>query len=65
MKKNELEYKNCKRLFEAVRKRSKKLHISKLIQRYKNNIKETWEVIKKCIGKKNYSHENFSKTSNK
>ena len=64
--KNELEYKNYKHLFEAVKKRSKKLHFSKLILRYKNNIKKTWEVIKECIGKKKYGHENFpKKTSNK
>ena len=37
--KNELEYKNCKHLFEAVKKRSKKLYFSKLILRYKNNLK--------------------------
>ena len=38
--KNELEYKNYKHLFEAVKKRSKKLHFSKLILRYKNNVKK-------------------------
>ena len=65
-KRNELEYKNCKHVFESVKKRSKKLHFSKLILRYKNNIKKTWEVIKECIGKKKYGHENFpKKTSNK
>ena len=35
-KKNELEYKNYKHLFEAVKKHSKKLHFYKLILRYKN-----------------------------
>ena len=50
--KNELEYKNYKHLFEAVRKRSKKLHFSKLILRYKNNLQKMWEVIKEYIGKK-------------
>ena len=39
--KNKLEYKIHKYLFEAVKKRSKKLHFSKLILRYKNNIKKT------------------------
>ena len=61
MKNNELEYKNYKHLFEVVKKRSKILHFSKLILRYKNNIKETCKVVKKCIGKKKYSHENFPK----
>ena len=59
--KNELEYKNYKLLFEAVRKRSKKLHFCKLILRYKNNLKKMWEVIKEYIGKKKCSHENFPK----
>ena len=64
--KNELEHENYKHHFEAVKKCSKKLHFSKLILRYKNNIKKTWEVIKECIWKKKYNHENFAKkTSNK
>ena len=58
-KKNELEYENYKHLFEAVKKRPKKLHFSELILRYKNNIKKTWKVIKERIGKKKYGHENF------
>ena len=53
--KSELEYKNYKNLFETIKKRSKKLHYSKLIIKYKENIKKTWSVIKEAIGKeKNY-----------
>ena len=49
--KSELEYKNYKNLFETIKKRSKKLHYSKLIIKYKENIKKTWSVIKEAIGK--------------
>ena len=38
--KNEVEYKNYKHLFEAVKKCSKKLNFSKLILRFKNNVKK-------------------------
>ena len=44
--KNELEYKTYKKLFESIKKRSKKLHFSNLILKYEHNIKKTWEVIK-------------------
>ena len=37
--KSELEYKNYKNLFKTIKKRSKKLHYSKLIIKYKENIK--------------------------
>ena len=39
-KQNELEYKSYKHLFESIRKRFKKLHFSKLILKYKNNIRK-------------------------
>ena len=39
--KNELEYKTYKKLFESIKKRSKKLHFSNLILKYKHNIKKT------------------------
>lgn len=40
-KQNKLEYKSYKYLFESIKKRSRKLHISKLILKYKNNIRKT------------------------
>ena len=43
--------KNYKKLFEAIKKRSKKNHFSILILTFKNNIKKTWEIIKDSIGK--------------
>ena len=56
---NENEYKNYKRLFETIKKRSKKLHFSKLIVKYKDNIKKTWSVIKEVIGKEKIQQQNF------
>ena len=57
--KNESEYKNYKKLFESVKKRSKKLHFSRLILKYQNNIKKTWNVIKDAIGKNNSTQSSF------
>ena len=50
--KSELEYKIYKNSFETMKKRSNKLHYSKLIIKYKENIKKRWSVIKEAIGKK-------------
>ena len=52
--KTKKEYKDYKKLFESIKKRSKKLYFSKLILKYKNNIKKTWQVIKEAIGKEKY-----------
>ena len=49
--KSELEYKNYKNLFGKIKKRSKKLHYSKLIIEYSKNVKKPWSVIKEAIGK--------------
>ena len=54
-RRNELEYKNYKTLFEVVKTRSKKSYLSKLTIKYKDNIKKTLEVIKKSIGKEKCS----------
>ena len=56
-----MEYKNYKKLFESIKKRSKKLYFSNLIVKYKNNIKKTWEVIRESIGKGKCNHQNFPK----
>ena len=42
--------KNYKKIFESVKKRSKELHFSRIILKYQNNIKMTWNVIKDAIG---------------
>ena len=60
-KRNEDEYKNYQRLFETIKKRSKKLHFSKLIFKYKDNLKKTWSVIKEAIGKEKIQQQNFPK----
>ena len=59
--KHELAYKTYKRLFESIKKHSKKLHFSNLILKYKNNIKKTWEVIKESTRKRNCHDQNFPK----
>ena len=43
--------KNYQNLFETTKKRSKKLHYSKVIIKYKEHIKRTWSVIKEAMGK--------------
>ena len=59
--KHELAYKTYKRLFESIKKHSKKLHLSNLTLKYKNNIKKAREVIKESIGKRNCHDQNFPK----
>ena len=56
-----MEYKTYKKVFESIKKRSKKLYFSNLIVKYKNNIKKTWEVIRESIGKGKSNHQNFPK----
>ena len=55
------EYQDYKKFFESIKKRSKKLYFSKLILKYKNNIKKTWHVIKEAIGKEKYKQQNLPK----
>ena len=43
------EYQAYKKFLESTKKRSKKLYLSKLILKYKNNIKKTWHIIKACL----------------
>ena len=59
--KNETEYKSYKKLFETIKKRSKKNHFSKLILKYKDNVKKCWAVIKDAIGKSRYTQHTFPK----
>ena len=59
--KSEEIYKNYKRLFEVVKKNSKRLYYSNLIIKYKNNIKKTWSLIKEAIGKEKIKQQNFPK----
>ncbi|XP_065681417.1 uncharacterized protein LOC136095111 [Hydra vulgaris] len=50
--KNETTYKNYKRLFESILKRSKKRYYSEQLIKHKNDSKKTWHIIKEVIGKK-------------
>ena len=47
--KTKKEHQDYEKLFESIKKRSKKLYFSKLILKYKNNIKKTWQVINSLI----------------
>ena len=59
--KNETEYKSYKKLFETIKKRSKQNHFSKLILKYKDNVKKTWTVIKDAIGTSRCTQHTFPK----
>ena len=48
--KNEENYKNYKRLFESVKRRSKASYFKERLNKYKNDVKKTWDVIKEVIG---------------
>ena len=63
--KTKKEYKDYKKLFESIKKRSKKLYFSKLILKYKYNIKKTGQVIKEAIGKEKYTQQNLPKSKSK
>ena len=40
------EHKQFKSRFEATKKKSKTLFYSKLIEKYKNNARKTWDIVK-------------------
>ncbi|XP_065675816.1 uncharacterized protein LOC136092023 [Hydra vulgaris] len=45
-------YKQYKNLFEKIRKHSKKVYYSKLLQKTNGDTKKTWNIMKEIIGKK-------------
>ncbi|XP_065679652.1 uncharacterized protein LOC136094047 [Hydra vulgaris] len=45
-------YKQYKNLFEKIRKNSKKIYYSKLLQNTNGDIKKSWNIMKEIIGKK-------------
>ena len=47
---NENSYKSFKKLFESIKIKSKKNHYANLLNKYQNDIKKTWQVIKEVIG---------------
>ena len=48
---NEIAYKTYKNLFESIKNKSKKSYYSEQINKYKNDSRKTWNVIKEVIGK--------------
>ena len=54
-------YKNYKNLFEKLRKKGKQIYYSSLIEKYKNDSKKTWQVIKDITGKKKNKLNNLPK----
>jgi hypothetical protein len=51
--KNEINYKNYKRLYESVLRRSKKSYYSEQLNKHNKNTQKMWSIIKEVIGKKN------------
>ena len=49
--KNEETYKSYENLFEMIKKRSKKKFYSETLQKFKENPRKTWAVIKEILGK--------------
>ena len=47
---NEENYKNYKKLFESIKLKSKANYYKDQLDKYQNNIKKTWDVIKEVIG---------------
>ena len=48
---HEISYKNYRKLSESIKQRAKSLYYSKMTLHYKDNIKKTWQIMKKVIGK--------------
>jgi len=45
------EYLAYKNLFEKLKLKAKQQHFSMLLEKYKNNSRKTWEVMKEITGK--------------
>ena len=58
---SENNYKNYKNLFEKLRKKGKQIYYSSLINKYKNDSKKTWQVMKEITGKKKTKSNSFPK----
>ena len=48
---NKGKYDSYKKLFESIKKKAKKQYYSRLILKYKDNMKKTWQVIQELTGK--------------
>lgn len=51
MSKDKLYYKNYRKLFGSIKKRSVTTLITKMKHNYKDNIQKTWQIMKELIGK--------------
>ena len=51
MSKDKLYYKNYRKLFGSIKKRSLTTLITKMKHNYKDNIQKTWQIMKELIGK--------------
>ena len=60
--KNYETYKIYKDLFEKLEKQSKKLCFQNRLKKYKNNIKNTWNIMKGVIGKSKICNDKFPKS---
>ena len=59
---SEARYKNYKNLFESLRKKAKRNYYSSMLDRYKNNSKRTWQIMKEIIGKASTQTNSLPKT---
>ena len=59
--KTKMQYKNYKNLFEKLKRKAKQHHYTKLISKYKNDSKKTWQVLKEITGKMKLNRNNFPK----
>ena len=58
---SETDYKNYKNLFEKLKRKSKQLYYSSLLNKYQNNSKKTWQIMKEITGKLKNKWNNFPK----
>ena len=61
IEKTSLGIKTIENYLNQLRNVKKKLHFSRLILKYQNNIKRTWNIIKDAIGKTKSAKSIFSK----
>ena len=59
---NEQNYKVYKGFFEKIKKTSKQRHYAGLLEKYKNDIKRKWDVMKEIIGKSKMTTECLPKS---
>ena len=59
---DELIYKIYKNLFEKLKKKSKKIYYSNLLEKHKDNAKHRWQVLKEVTGKNQKKNQFFPTT---